>query len=79
MKKDTILIFQQPELYFFPNLKDIVFPPFGVPQKSFRYLVYKALYLLRIPACSVFWGDWKKHIKRKRSFKRRLPFFFFQT
>ena len=66
MKKDTILIFQQPELYFFPNLKDIVFPPFGVPQKSFRYLVYKALYLLRIPACSVFWGDWKKHIKRAK-------------
>lgn len=63
MKKDTIIIFQKPELYFFPHFKDIVFSPFGIPERSFRYLVYKVLYLLRLPCCSVFWGDWKKHIK----------------
>lgn len=66
MKKDTILIFQQPELYFFPHFKDIVFSPFGIPEKGFRYLIYKALYVLRIPLCSVFWGDWKKHIKEAK-------------
>ena len=57
------MIFQQPELYFFPHFKEIVFSPFGIPEKSFRYLIYKTLYVLRIPLCSVFWGDWKKHIK----------------
>lgn len=66
MKKDTILIFQKPELYFFPSLKDIVFSPFGIPEKSFRYLIYKALYILHVPFCSVFWGDWKKHIKEAK-------------
>lgn len=63
MKKDTILIFQRPDLYFFPDLKDIVFPPFGIPEKSLRYLVYKALYTVHSPFCHIFWGDWKKHIK----------------
>ncbi len=63
MKKDTIMIFQQPELYFFPQFKDIVFSPFGIPEKSFCYLIYKALYILHSPLCSIFWGDWKKHIK----------------
>ncbi len=60
---DTILIFQKPELYFFPHFKEIVFSPFGIPERSFRYLIYKALYILHIPLCSVFWGDWKKYIK----------------
>jgi hypothetical protein len=62
-QNDTILIFQKPELYFFPHFKDIVFSPFCIPEKSFRYLIYKLLYILKIPLCSVFWGDWKKHIK----------------
>ncbi len=62
-KKDTIMIFQQPELYFFPFYKDLVFAPFGIPEKSFRYLLYKGLYLLRIPLYTRFWGDWKNHLK----------------
>lgn len=66
MKKDTILIFQRPELYFFPYLKDIVFPPFGIPEKSLRYLIYKALHTVHSPLCHIFWGDWKKHIKGAR-------------
>lgn len=61
--KDTILIFQEPELYFFPYYKDIVFKPFGISEKSFFYIIYKILYILRIPLCSIFWGDWKKHLK----------------
>lgn len=63
MNKDTILIFQKPNLYFFPHFKDIVFSPFCIPERSFRYLIYKLLYILHIPYCSMFWGDWKNHIK----------------
>ena len=63
MSKDTIIIFQKPELYFFPHFRDIVFSPFGIPERSFRYLIYKALYILNIPCCSLFWGSWKKYIK----------------
>ena len=63
MPQDTIIIFQKPELYFFPHFKDIVFSPFGIPERSFRYLIYKALYILNIPFCSLFWGDWKKHLR----------------
>lgn len=62
-KKDTILIFQKPDLYFFPFYKDITFSPFGIPERSFRYLIYKVLYIFHIPYCSFFWGEWKKYIK----------------
>lgn len=61
---NTIIIFQKPELYFFPLLEGKVFAPFRIPEKSIRYLLYKFLYLLRIPACSVFWGDWRKQLSR---------------
>lgn len=61
--KKTILIFQKPELYFFREFPDIVFSPFCVPERGFRYLIYKALYLLHIPWCSLFWGEWKAHIE----------------
>lgn len=64
--KDTILIFQKPELYFFPHYRDIIFSPFNIPEKSFRYLIYKFLYILHIPLCSLFWGDWKKQIKNAK-------------
>lgn len=65
-KKDTILIFQKPNLYFFPFYKHITFSPFGIPERSLRYLIYKALYILHIPYCSLFWGEWKKHIKEAK-------------
>lgn len=64
--KDTILIFQEPDLYFFPYYRDITFSPFSIPEKSFRYLIYKALYILRLPCCSAFWGDWKRHLKQAK-------------
>lgn len=66
MNKDTILIFQKPNLYFFPTYKDIVFSPFGIPEKSLRYLIYKVLYILRLPQCHIFWGDWQKHLKEAK-------------
>lgn len=59
---DTLLIFERPELYFFPALPDIVCPAFGVPQKSLRYLVYKALCLLHLPGTHLFWGSWTKRL-----------------
>lgn len=61
--KDTILIFQEPHLYFFPDYADITFKPFGISERSFSYLIYKALYICRIPLCSIFWGNWKQHLK----------------
>lgn len=61
--KDTVLIFQEPHLYFFPHYEDITFKPFGIPERSFSYLIYKALYICRLPLYAIFWGDWRKHIK----------------
>ena len=60
--QDTILIFQKPNLYFFPLYRNITFKPYDIPERSFCYLIYKFLYLCHIPLCSVFWGSWKKHI-----------------
>lgn len=60
---DTLLIYEKPDAYFFPCYSDRVFAPFGVPQPSLRYLAYKALYLLRLPFCSLFWGKWKDYVK----------------
>ncbi len=60
---NTILIFEKPENYFFPHYRGSVFAPFGVPQPSLRYLVYKILYLLHLPCCSMFWGSWRHHVK----------------
>ncbi len=60
---ETILIFEKPESYFFPHYSGNVFSPFGVPQPSLRYLVYKVMYLLRLPCCSLFWGRWKTAAK----------------
>lgn len=59
---DTLLIFEHPEFYFFPTLKDTVYPPFRIPHKSLRYLIYKALYVLHLPGTHLFWGDWTKHL-----------------
>lgn len=65
-KTDTIIVFQKPELYFFPHYKEFVFSPFGVPERSMRYFLYRLLHLLHIPCCSLFWGEWKEHIKQAR-------------
>ena len=59
----TILIFQHPELYFFPKYKNMVFSPFGVKEHGLLYWIYKAMYLAHIPGYSFFWGNWKKHLK----------------
>lgn len=64
---DTLLIFEQPKLYFFPALKDSVYPTFRIPQRSLRYLIYKLLYVLHLPGTHLFWGEWTKrlaHAKR---------------
>lgn len=68
---DTILVFAEPQLYFFPHYSDIVFAPFGIPQTGFRYILYKAMELLRLPCRSIFWGEWKEHI---RTAKRVIVF-----
>lgn len=63
LTSNTILIFEKPESYYFPHYSGSVFSPFGVPQPSLRYLVYKIMYLLRLPCCSLFWGRWKTAAK----------------
>lgn len=47
--QDIILIFQKPQLYFFPYYSDIVHEPFGISEKSFSYIIYKLLYIFHIP------------------------------
>lgn len=59
----TILIFQHPELYFFPEYKNMVFSPFCVKEHGVLYWIYKVMYLAHIPGYSFFWGDWKNHLK----------------
>ena len=39
----TILIFQHPELYFFPEYKNMVFSPFCVKEHGVLYWIYKAM------------------------------------
>ena len=57
------MIFQHPELYFFPQYKNIVFSPFGVREHGVSYWIYKAMHFAHIPGYSFFWGDWKNHLK----------------
>lgn len=57
-----IIIFQKPELYFFPRYGGQVFAPFCIPERGLRYLLYKLFYVLRLPLRSLFWGEWKKHV-----------------
>lgn len=61
--KDTVIIFQKPELYFFPHYRDIIFAPFPMREKSLRYYLYRLLHLLHLPGYSLFWRDWKEHVR----------------
>lgn len=61
-KKDVIMIFQKPELYFFPEYQEVVFSPFGVKERGAAYWVYKFLYWMHLPQSAFFWGEWKKKI-----------------
>ncbi len=60
--KDTILIFQEPNLYFFPHYKDITFKPYDIPEKSLSYVIYRFLSILHIPLYHHFWGNWRQYI-----------------
>ena len=42
----TILIFQHPELYFFPEYKNMIFSPFGVKEHGILYWIYKAMQVI---------------------------------
>lgn len=60
--KDTILIFQKPDLYFFPHYQQITFKPYDISERSLSYIIYKLLYICHIPLYFYFWGNWKKYI-----------------
>ena len=63
LKQDTILLFQEPERYFFPQMKGIVYAPFGVANKRLRFWLY--LLVCRFPflCFPVLFGPWKKQIR----------------
>lgn len=61
--KETIIIFQEPDFYFFPHYKNIIFKPYDISPRSIWYIIYRLLHLCRIPLYSCFWGSWKKHIE----------------
>ena len=62
MEKNFLLIFQKPELYFFPHYKDFVYAPYNRKEKTPLYYFYRGMNMLKFPCSSFFWGDWKKHI-----------------
>lgn len=66
VRPDTLLIFERPELYFFPALSPFVCPAFGVPRRSLRYLIYKVLYVLHLPGTHLFWGSWTKQLAKAK-------------
>ena len=61
-KTNIILIFQKPDLYYFPHYKDIVYSPYGVSEYSLPYWIYRVMHILHIPGYQYFWGSWKKHL-----------------
>ncbi len=62
----TILIYEHPNAYFFPDLPDPVYQPFGVPKRSLRYVIYRLMQILRLPFAHHFWGSWTEHIADAR-------------
>lgn len=60
---DLLLVFAEPQLYFFTYYHDMVSAPFNIPQPGFRYLLYKAMEILHLPCRSIFWGEWKRRVK----------------
>lgn len=60
---DLILVFAEPQLYFFTHYQDMVFAPFSIPHPGFCHLLHKAMEMLRLPCRSVFWGEWKTRVK----------------
>ena len=62
---ETILLFQEPERYFFPEL-DFVYSPFGIRNMRLRlwlYLLARRIPLFRLP---VLYGPWKKKLSQAK-------------
>ena len=61
-KNDFILIFQKPELYFFPHYKDLVYAPYDRKEKTPLYYLYRGMNLFKLSISSFFWGHWKSQL-----------------
>lgn len=61
--KDTLLIFQNPKLYFFPHYQEMVYAPYDRRERTPLYYLYRVMNLLKLPCSSFFWGKWKNQIK----------------
>ena len=60
-KKDLMLIFHDPDNYFFPSLKRLVYPPYEHKEHGALYYIYRAMNSFKLPS-SFFWGKWKKRV-----------------
>ncbi len=58
-----VMIFAEPSLYFFPQIKGLVYSPFCPRYKGVWRFIYRALNLAGCPLCRLFWGEWKEKVK----------------
>lgn len=65
-RNEIILIFQKPELYFFPHYKDLVYAPYDRKEKTPLYYMYRCMNILKLPISSFFWGKWKNQLSNAK-------------
>lgn len=59
MNRDTILLFQEPERYFFPHMKGIAYAPFRIRNQKLRYWLYLAAKRFPFLCAPFLFGRWK--------------------
>ncbi|MBR5177771.1 MAG: hypothetical protein IKW90_03080 [Lachnospiraceae bacterium] len=62
-KNDLMLIFHNPDNYFFPFFKDIVYPPYEHREGTILYYIYRCMNICKLSISSFFWGSWKKQLR----------------
>lgn len=66
MKHDTILLFQEPERYFFPQMHGIVYAPLRIRNVRLRFWLYLIVYRFPFLCVPVLFGPWKYKIRTAR-------------
>ena len=61
-KRNTLLLYEKPDMYFFPYLGN-VYSPLTVSFHSVGYWIYRVMHLLRIPGYALFWRHWGRLVK----------------
>lgn len=65
-KYDTILLFQEPERYFFPQMKGIVYAPLRIRNVRLRFWLYLTVYRFPFLCVPALIGPWKNKIRMAR-------------